>query len=78
MLFTLSPADVIDTDDIIISLSLSLLSQPQGVSKIKMNLNVGMYRDEMAKFLIKNKKLISEDSAILKIKFPRLLQNYFI
>lgn len=37
-----------------------------------MNKSLGMYRDEMAKFLIKNKKIISKDSAILKIKFTML------
>ena len=35
-----------------------------------------MYRDEMAKFLIKNKKLISGNSAILKIKFPMLPDSW--
>ena len=41
-----------------------------------MNKTVGLYRDEMAKFLIKNKKLISKDSIVLRIKFPMLPGNW--
>lgn len=33
---------------------------------------IGLYRDEMAKFVVKNRRIISNDSIILKVKFPML------